>query len=258
MTAGLVVTDPLRAAHLGVGDIIACVSPKAAGHYRRLCRIYGGHDLAERVKVIPHAVESGFHFAGTSKLRQIACIGRWEDHIQKRTWLMMEVIRCLVGKDESLSVMIVGNVTPEMNSWHRSLGESVRNRVHLCGHLDRNALVEVLRSSRVFYSPSAFESFGIAAAEALCCGCSVVAGRSVSMASFEWFVSENSGVLAVPDDAAGHIRSLEQELGAWDQNLREPEKIAQIWGERLHAGSVAELVLQYHRLSKNTEPIVGW
>jgi glycosyltransferase involved in cell wall biosynthesis len=257
MTVGLVVTDPLRATHLGVGDIIACVSPKAAGHYRRLCRIYGGHDLAERVKVIPHAVESGFHFAGTSKLRQIACIGRWEDHIQKRTWLMMEVIRCLVAKDESLSVMIVGNVTPEMDSWHRSLGESRTNRIHLCGHLDRSALVEVLRSSRVFYSPSAFESFGIAAAEALCCGCSVVAGRSVSMASFEWFVSENSGALAVPDDAAGHIRSLEQELGAWDQNLREPENIAQIWGERLHAGSVAELVLQYHRLSKKTEPIVG-
>jgi hypothetical protein len=70
------------------------------------------------------------------------------------------------------------------------------------------------------------------------------------MASFEWFVSENSGALAVPDDADGHIRSLEQELGAWDQNLREPEKIAQIWGERLHAGSVAELVLQYHRFSK--------
>ena len=57
LSAGLFLTDPLRATHLRQGNVIACVSPKAADYYRKLCRIYGGQDLADRIRVITHAVE---------------------------------------------------------------------------------------------------------------------------------------------------------------------------------------------------------
>ena len=62
LIVGVILTDPLRAWHLKQGDVIACVSPKAAEHYRKLCRIYGGAELADRVAVVPHAVESRFRF----------------------------------------------------------------------------------------------------------------------------------------------------------------------------------------------------
>jgi glycosyltransferase involved in cell wall biosynthesis len=253
MSVGLLLTDPLRAAHLKQGDVIACVSPKAANHYRKLCGIYGGRELADRVRVIPHAVESGFHYSGGPKLRRIACIGRWEDSIQKRTCLLMEVIGTLVVKDENLSVVIAGTVTPGMESWHRSLGESCAGRVHLAGRLNRTELVEMLRSARIFYSPSAFESFGIAAAEALCCGCSVVAEHSVSMASFEWFVSADSGTLAESGDIADHIHAIERELALWDGNQRDPGGIAGTWGDRLHDVKVAEAVLTCYQLLNQPE-----
>jgi glycosyltransferase involved in cell wall biosynthesis len=119
-----------------------------------------------------------------------------------------------------------------------------RDRVRLRGRVDRGEIAGILRDSEVFYSPSAFESFGIAGAEALCAGCSVVAGRSVSMASFEWFVGENSGVLADVDDAMGHFRTLERELGSWEQGRRDPRAIADIWTLRLHADRVAARVLE--------------
>jgi hypothetical protein len=35
LTKGLLMTDPLRAWHLTQGNVIACVSPKAAEHYRK-------------------------------------------------------------------------------------------------------------------------------------------------------------------------------------------------------------------------------
>jgi glycosyltransferase involved in cell wall biosynthesis len=248
MSMGLLVTDPLRASHLKQGDIIACVSPKAADRYGRLCGIYGGRELADRVRVIPHAVESGFHYSGGPKLRRIACIGRWEDVIQKRSWLLMEVIGALVARDENLSVVIAGTVTTEMESWHRSLDESGKRRVQLTGRLDRTELLEILRSSRIFYSPSAFESFGIAAAEALCCGCSVVAERSVSMESFEWFVAEDSGILAESGHVADHTLAIERELESWDRNQRDPARIAEVWGNRLHDTRVAESVLRCYQL----------
>ncbi|HEX7261138.1 MAG TPA: glycosyltransferase family 4 protein [Luteolibacter sp.] len=243
LSIGLVLTDPLRAAHLKQGDVIACVSPKAAEHYRKLCRIYGGADLAGRVTVLPHAVESHFRLAAAPKLRQVACVGRWQDVVQKRPWLLIEVIGALIDADENVAVAIVGTATDELEAWHHSLADAQRDRVRLHGRVNRDELAEILAASLVFYSPSAFESFGIAAAEALCSGCSVVAGRSVSMASFEWFIAEQSGTLAETDDAAGHVRALREELAKWDRGERDAAAISAIWCGRLHADKVARRIL---------------
>lgn len=244
LSAGLVLTDPLRAAHLKQGDVIACVSPRAAEHYRKLCRIYGGADLADRVRVVPHAVESHFRFSGAPKRRQVACVGRWQDVVQKRPWLLMDVAETLLASDKEVSVVIAGTATKELIKWHRSLDDARRGRVQIRGRVDRSELAEILAESQVFYSPSAFESFGIAAAEALCSGCSVVAGRSVSMAAFEWFVSENSGMLAEKDDCKGHATALLDELAAWRDGRREAAGISRAWCDRLHAERVATLVLK--------------
>lgn len=251
LSAGLFLTDPLRAVHLKHGDVIACVSPKAAEHYRKQCRIYGGADLAARVKVIPHAVEPRFRYCGRSRRRQVVCVGRWLDVIQKRPGLLMDVIGSLVTQDGCVSVVIVGTATAELETWHRSLGENSQNRVNLRGRVDREELAAILNESQVFYSPSAFESFGIAAAEALCSGCSVVAGRSVSMASFEWFVSENSGMLASHDNVKGHAECLIAELESWDKGLRIPERISKVWCERLHADKVAGRILDFKSLNQD-------
>jgi hypothetical protein len=254
VSAGLFLTDPLRAAHLKNGDVIACVSPKAAEHYRKLCGIYGGADLAARVKVIPHAVEPRFRFYGPVKHRQVVCVGRWQDVVQKRPGMLTDVIGSLVTQDDSVSVVIVGTITAKLETWHKSLGENRQNRVNLRGRVDREELAVILNESQVFYSPSAFESFGIAAAEALCSGCSVVAERSVSMASFEWFVSENSGTLVDSDDADSHMRGLKDELEYWDHNQRNPAEIAEIWSERLHAERVSALVLTYKEIDSPRRP----
>jgi glycogen synthase len=200
--------------------------------------------------VIPHAVESRFRFSGAPKRRQVACVGRWQDVVQKRPWLLMEVVGSLLAADEEVSVVIAGNPTDELESWHRSLPGLQRERVQIRGRVDRGELAEILAESQVFYSPSAFESFGIAAAEALCSGCSVVAGRSVSMASFEWFVSEDSGTLAAMDDAPGHLKALQAELDLWDQGAHDSQRIANAWCGRLHANQVAKKLLELARDSK--------
>jgi len=246
VSVGLFLTDPRRAAHLRHGHVIACVSPKAAEYYRKVCRYYGGADLASRVEVVPHAVESRFRYGGEFKRRQVACVGRWQDVVQKRPRLLMETVGLLVAADAGVEVVIAGQVTVELGEWHRSLSESGRNRVKLRGMVDRDELARILEESQVFYSSSAFESFGIAAAEALCSGCSVVAGRSVSMASFEWFVGDDSGTLAEVDDAAGHLLALKQELAYWEQGRRDAGAIAGVWAERLHAERVAAQIVSLH------------
>jgi glycosyltransferase involved in cell wall biosynthesis len=243
MSIGLCLTDPLRAAHLKQGDVLACVSPQAAEHYRKMCRFYGGADLANRVALVPHPVQALFGFSSGSKRRQVACVARWQDVVQKRPWLLMEVVGLLVAADFGVSVVIAGQATPALEAWHRALPASQRQRVQIRGRVERDELAGILRDSQVFFSPSAYESFGIAAAEALCSGCSVVAGHSDSLASFAWFVGEDSGTLAAVDDAAGHLLALQNELAAWQRGQRNAQRISQVWCERLHADRVAATVL---------------
>ncbi|MDP3849558.1 MAG: glycosyltransferase family 4 protein [Luteolibacter sp.] len=243
MSIGLLLSDPLRARHLKCGNVISCVSPGAAEHYRKLCMHYGGPGLTDRVVVIPHAVESKFSHQGSPRKRQVVCVGRWSDEIQKRSHLLMKVMDSLLATDGTVEVAIAGKATPAMESWHGSLPLARRKRVSMRGFLSRDELAELLRESQVFYSPSAYESFGIAAAEALCSGCSVVAGRSVTMPSFDWFVSENSGRLADNDGCEGHATALHEELETWAKGDRDARAISEIWCERLHADKVAASVV---------------
>ena len=227
--------------------MISCVSPLAEESYRKLCHIYGGKALANRVTMIPHPVESVFRYSGDDKRRQVVCVGRWQDDIQKRTWLLMEVIDSLIATDDRVEVVIVGNPSEELRNWHQSLEISHGKRVQLTGRTGRDALMAILGVSQVFYSPSSYESFGIAAAEALCSGCSVVAGRLITMPSFEWFVSENSGTLAAHDDGKGHAEALHEELESWARGERDARRISDIWSGRLHADMVAARVVEMMR-----------
>lgn len=240
---GLLISDPLRTEHLRSGHVISCVSPQSAAYFRTFCQRLGGEDLRRRVTVVPHPVESRFAFDNSIKEERIVCVGRWTDERQKRPSLMMSVITTLLLREGCVDVTIVGERTPNMDSWHQMLPPSSQQRVHLTGRLDRNSLALLYRESQIFYSSSAFESFCIAAGEALCSGCSVVASHSVSMTSFDWFVSEQSGTLAMDDRVDSHVDAIQSELRAWNSGERDATLISEAWSGRLHADKVAQDLL---------------
>lgn len=243
LTLGLVVTDPLRAFHLRQGDRIAAVSPKAAEHYQKLCASYVGGGTEDRVVFVPHPVDPRFTAASGTRDRRVIAVGRWHDERQKRTSLLMAVLETVLREDPHVGVDLVGNPGEVLPRWHRAMPVALRDRVRLHGRTSPDRVREFLRQARVAYCPSAFESFHIASAEALCSGCSVVAGRSVSMASFEWFVGDGDGRLAETDDREGHAETLLEELSAWDRGERSPVEIGERWSARLHAPRVAMQVI---------------
>lgn len=243
LTYGLAITDPRRAEHLSYGDAIACVSPESAQSYAKLCRWYGGKVMADKVQVVPHPVDHRFCHVEAPKKRQLVCVGRWDDTIQKRPCFMMKVIDHLLQVDLRVTISIVGETTATMDAWHQRLSQEQQERVLFHGKMLPEELVAIYQQSQVFYSPSAYESFGIAAAESLCCGCSVVASQSVSMSAFSWFVSENSGTLATGNCVQDHVSAIEEELSRWEQGMRDASEMSRVWRERLHAARVAEKVL---------------
>lgn len=243
LTVGLLVTDTLRRKHLAHGKWIACVSPGAVEHYKRLCGIYGGKEMAGKVTLLPHPVQGSFVYSGETKVERVVCVGRWSDETQKRPRLMMAVVRRLL-EAEQVEVEIVGAVTEELERWHAALPMEMRVRVVLRGRVGRSELPKILASARIFYSSSAYESFGIAAAEALCSGCTVVAASLVSMGSFEWFAADGGGTLVDRDNESGHIEALRSELAKWREGKLKPAEISKRWGRRLHERAVAERVVE--------------
>ena len=243
-STGLLVTDPLRAAHLRSGDVIAAVSPLAAERYRRLCKIYGGARLSARVRVVPHAVAPGFAYHGQEKQEIIAVVGRWDDERQKRTSLMQEVVARVLTRHPRVQVMIGGSRTDGMARWWDELDPAGQARVTLMGRVLPGVLADLFAKARVLYCPSAFESFHIASAEALCSGCSVVGARLPCMAAFPWFCGRESGTLAEIDTPDGHVAAISAELEAWSQGRRDPEAIARYWQQRLHAPEIARSILE--------------
>ncbi len=250
-SVGLLRTDPLRAAHLTQGHHIAALHPAAAENYRKLCQIYGGRDLANRVVILPHAVSPDLGFVENFPKIQnrIIAIGRWDDAIQKRPGLLMETLGLLLSREEGVEVDIVGGGSEVFTPWLARLPADQTARVKVHGRLPHSGIRDLLRTASVYYCPSAYESFNIAAAEALCCGCSVVSADIPTMASFRWFAGTDSGTLARLDDAQSHAAAISQELAHWHSGNRIPEKISTHWSNILHADMVASKILELTKRS---------
>lgn len=248
-TWGFVTQDLRRLDHLSVADRVAAVSPLAVERYRRFFRSFGREDLIERLELLPHPVSSRCRFpAGASpKKRTVLAVGRWEDGIQKQPDLLIEVVGQILRLNAEAWFIIFGRPTPSMTRWHNELEDRLRQRVELRGVVDHPHIAAAMQEARILLAPSSFESFHIAAGEALCCGMSVVAARTPSLPSFSWFVSDGDGTLAPDLRGADLADALRTELKAWDMGERNPDAISQRWSERLHEHSVAGRVLDWFR-----------
>ena len=87
----------------------------------------------------------------------------------------------------------------------------------------------------MLFVPSRWESFSIAAAEALCTGCSIVgtpaeAFRYLSMQGF-------SGTIASTFDRKAILAALLQDATKWERGDYKPEKIAIFWRANLDSKS---------------------
>lgn len=254
IVVGLLISDRLRAAHLSQGDVIACVSPIAAGHHRRWCLRWGGKDLANRVDFLPHPVCELYRWESNRvKTRRIVAVGRWNDDIQKRPELLCRVAALVMQRDKAVHLDVVGQQGRAIERWWQQLPVDLQARVKLWGRVSPAELQSIMTGAQVSYCSSSFESFHIASAEALCCGCSVVAARSNSLAALQWFVSDDSGTLVENDTAEGHADALLLELDHWRQGRREPKQLAERWIERLHASRVARQILRWFTLNKQRE-----
>lgn len=231
-----------RARHLKQADIIGAITPIAAQRIKKVCHYYGGHKLAARVMLIPHANASYMRYdPNIQKEKLIIAAGRWDDTKTKGTDLLLRTIKSCALSNVHSSFEIYGTITHAMLCWHKSLTSDLARRVLLKGVVSNSQLASTLQRAQISLCTSLSESYHMVSAEALCCGCSIVGPDCPEVPSMKWFAKDPHGrISGRATDPLSNAVLLE--LDAWDAGLRNPAVISQTWTSRLHAPVIAATI----------------
>ncbi len=241
---GVLRNDVPRARHLKHADVIGAITPIALERIRKVCRLYGGDELASRVHLVPHPNASYMdHDSSVQKERLVVAVGRWNDTKVKGTQLLMDVSKLCVERDPALKIEIYGRPSGAMESWHSSLPAIHKNRILLHGVVPNTEVMSGYKRAKVTLCTSLRESYNIALSEAMCCGCSVVGPDVPEIPSIKWFANGPFGTMAARNPRALADAVIE-ELSAWERGERDSIAISTHWSRMLHSPNVARCILE--------------
>jgi glycosyltransferase involved in cell wall biosynthesis len=228
--------------HLEWVDWIGIVSPLAKQRFSRFLLDCGRTDLVEKLTLLFHPVAPRMRYApDIPKQRLILAVGGW-DRLVKGAGLLVEVLGLVLQRKPAYRARIIGSGQDQIHALVSKLPAEVQPRILIAGPVPNSSIPPHYQEARILINTSYSEGASIAAAEALCCGCSNVG--SALMSCFNYFCSESSGTLATRRSASYYCDALNAEIEAWERGERDPVKISQLWSQRLHAPSVARMVLQ--------------
>jgi glycosyltransferase involved in cell wall biosynthesis len=243
--------DRPRLEHMELADLIGGVSPISCDRIKYFATYYERHDIASKVRLIGHPVSPAMRYKGGAKKMQICAVGRWtQNDLVKQPYMMLKVLKEALSNESEYQVIIIGEYDLAFENNLKDMMGELYTKIILLGRKTSEEIASVLNESRISLCTSMSESFHIASAEALCCGCSVVSYKSPYLPSFDYFVSENSGVLANDGSTASLAGALVDEMRMWNHGVRDPQLISDLWTHQLHAECVTKSILGFVESAK--------
>ena len=227
-------------------DAVAAVSPPAMDSLAAYARALGCHEIVRKLMVVPHPVSPAMAYQGEIKQNRVVVVGRWgpEDAVQKDPQRTIEVLGRFLARRPNWTAEVIGKLSgthaPLTAHWSRE----TQDRLKLTDFLEHEELRENYATSRILLCASRFESFHIASAEAVCCGCSIVLGAHPLLASTAWFTTLDSGTLAPSRSSDDLVEALILESQRWEKGDRSGGNIAAAWSRKLHAPMMAADLLR--------------
>ncbi len=232
----LQIQDILRSKHLRYADIITAGEPVLT-HISK--RRYFGRWVEERGFPMSNPISSHCKYNGEEKKDVILCIGRWNDKTQKRPEMMMQAISAYYQQGGEANTKIIGSITEDIEKWYSSLSDNIAKRVLLIGYLPNSKLIDEYKTAKIVLCPSRHEGSHIVSAEALCCGCSVVASNlPAPLRIVHWYTTKDSGTISTEDTPESLAQAIFDEVNAWSQGKRRPQAIASAWQPYFHVDKV--------------------
>lgn len=240
--------DLKRIKHLEYANWICALTPIAKKHLHDYFEFYRRPEVSSRLIVAGHGVNPRMkYYEGKDSTRnQIIVVGRWHaaDDWQKNTDLVISTIVDFLLNDSRYNALIVGSGALQLNDFYKNELHEVKSRVELIDWVSNDELVDKYNESQVALCASRHESFHIASAEALCCGCTIVSYIADSMSSMQYFAGDGRfGTLADEGTSEALAEALREETTLWQNGERNPVEISTFWTNELHGSNVAKSLL---------------
>ena len=167
--------------------------------------------VSGKIDLVPNAVDTArFIFGGASDRRGVLHVGRYGSQaIGVKGAMLNEVATALTG----VEIKLVGPVVDEEG---RRFVQSMPNNVKWLGELHGDALVEAYQCASVYFTGSLHESFSLALAEAMSCGCIPVVAPSGALPE----VVADTGIVLSDRTVACAIEGIRQAM-TWGAERRE-------------------------------------
>lgn len=183
---------------------------------------------------IPHPIDTDiFRLAMpmAPKRRRIVCVGRWQ--ARQKDWpLLRSALQIFLDTHPDFDALVFGSGTPSASPHRRLL---------LAGLASPEKISEALQNSQILFFSSRYESFLLAGAEALCCGCSVVGPQEV--VSSQYFASFFGGSPLTRRHPQALAHALHSEAEQWLEARRNPQVIASKAAAEFSYSHVAQSIL---------------
>ena len=124
--------------------------------------------------------------------------------VRKGVRYLVEAFQQLDCKLKRLT--LVGSISSEM----QNLTAQLRNdpRIKIAGHVQQHRLKEIMSTSHVMVLPSVEDGFGLVQAQAMACGCPVIASQNTG--AFDLFTDGKEGFIVTIRDSGAIARRLQQ------------------------------------------------
>jgi len=173
-------------------------------------------------------------------------------HRKKGCDLLLEAFGKIAQKDPDLHLVMAG---PDQENWGAELRQiarsaGVEDRIHWPGMLTGDLKWGAFYSSEAFVLPSHQENFGIAVAEAMSCGKTVLLSNQVNIAPD--IAADHAGLME-PDTAEGTLRLLERWIATPSEERKAmAERAMQCFRQRYDMRENAKTILRLFESAKTS------
>lgn len=229
--------DPPRIASIEASHRVTIETETGRANLVKFLHHYRRSDLIDRLQVVPHLVnQTILTHSIPLKKKKIVAVGRW-DEPQKDAPLMKATLATYLSKAPDTEVVLIGRCGKEY------LGDLAKQYPYVtCTEvIPRSEVVNHLANAQVLVLTSRWESFHIAAHEALALGCTVVGPEVTPLPDIQRLGA--FGQMVAGRRSENMAAGLAKEMRLWETGEREANRIGLFWRERLNPHRlVAEMV----------------
>lgn len=188
-------------------------------------------EVEDQTVVVPDGVAATDAPTQQQRANNIVVVGRLTDHVEKRPLVAWRVLARFLQQQPDWTVDFIGPHDELLTRRVQAAPPLVQTRVHLLGSRPNTDVRRIMAGSSICFSTSASESFGIAMAEALTEGCSVVSTPVPS--AWDLTAQGMSGTVADSFSERSLLAALETDACKWARNEYNPCIIADYWRRHL-------------------------